>query len=45
MYCNPNGFARLVEPAPGAYFVWSREVCEGCGKCIEVCPCGFLSNG
>ena len=43
MYCNPNGFDRLVEAAPGAYFTWSSVACEGCGKCIEVCPCGFLS--
>jgi len=18
------------------------EACEGCGKCIEICPCGYL---
>jgi len=43
MYCNPDGFTRLAEAAPGAYFAWSPDACEGCGKCLEVCPCGFLS--
>ncbi len=42
MYCNPSGFTRLDELTPGAYFAWNLEACEGCGKCIEVCPCGFL---
>lgn len=42
MYCNPRGYTRLTEPRPGAYFAIASERCEGCGKCIEVCPCGFL---
>lgn len=42
MYCNPGGFTRLVEVSPGAYFSYDLSVCEGCGKCLEVCPCGFL---
>ena len=40
-----NGFARLPEPMPGVYFSWQSELCEGCGKCLEVCPCGFLCAG
>jgi len=43
MFCNPAGFTRLAEVGPGAYFAWNLDACEGCGKCIEVCPCGFLS--
>jgi len=43
MYCPPVGYTRLEEVRPGAYFVLSLDACEGCGKCIEVCPCGFLS--
>lgn len=43
MYCNPCGFTRIAEPRPGAYFALALDRCEGCGKCIEVCPCGFLS--
>ncbi len=42
-YCNPGGFSRLDEPAPGAYFALSLDRCEACRKCVEVCPCGFLS--
>ncbi len=42
-YCNPGAFTRLEEVQPGAYFSISLEMCEGCRKCVEVCPCGFLS--
>jgi len=42
MYCNGGGFTRLEESHPGHYFALSLDACEGCGKCIEVCPCGYL---
>jgi NADPH-dependent glutamate synthase beta subunit-like oxidoreductase/Pyruvate/2-oxoacid:ferredoxin oxidoreductase delta subunit len=42
MYCNAQGFVRLESPIPGRYFVLSLDACEGCGKCIDVCPCGYL---
>jgi formate dehydrogenase major subunit len=42
MFCTMQSFARLADPAPGAYFSLSLDVCLECGKCIEVCPCGFL---
>ncbi len=42
-YCNPGAFSRLEEVQPGAYFSLSIEMCEACRKCVEVCPCGFLS--
>jgi NADPH-dependent glutamate synthase beta subunit-like oxidoreductase/Pyruvate/2-oxoacid:ferredoxin oxidoreductase delta subunit len=42
MYCNAQGFVRLESQAPGRYFVLSLDACEGCGKCIDVCPCGYL---
>ena len=42
MYCNPRGYSCVAEPRPGAYFALSLDSCEGCGKCIELCPCGFL---
>lgn len=41
-YCNPGAFTRIEKVQPGAYFSISLEVCEGCRKCVEVCPCGFL---
>jgi formate dehydrogenase major subunit len=43
MYCNGGGFVRLDEARPGAYFGLSLDRCLGCGKCIELCPTGFLS--
>ena len=43
MYCPPLGFTRLEEVRPGEYYLLSLAACEGCGKCIDVCPCGFLS--
>jgi formate dehydrogenase major subunit len=42
MYCNRSGFARIEETRPGRYFVMALDACEGCGKCIEICPCGYL---
>lgn len=42
MYCNAGGFTEKGNPRPGEYFDLDLSVCEGCGKCIEVCPCGFL---
>ena len=42
MYCNARGFTSLAEQAPGNYFALALEACEGCGKCIELCPCGYL---
>jgi NADPH-dependent glutamate synthase beta subunit-like oxidoreductase len=42
MYCNGAGFTRVEQTSPGNYFVLALEACEGCGKCIEICPCGYL---
>lgn len=42
MYCNGKGFTRVEESRPGHYFALALDACEGCGKCIEVCPCGYL---
>ena len=44
MYCNAGGFTRLEQVAPGAYFAFSREYCLGCGKCIDICPSGYLQG-
>ena len=44
MYCNNAGFTRIEETRPGNYFALALEACEGCGKCIEVCPCGYLET-
>lgn len=42
MYCTPGCFTRLEEVGPGMYFTLTLDSCEECGKCIEVCPGGFL---
>ena len=42
MYCTTGCFTRLEEPSPGKYFTINLDECHECGKCIEVCPCGFL---
>jgi NADPH-dependent glutamate synthase beta subunit-like oxidoreductase/Pyruvate/2-oxoacid:ferredoxin oxidoreductase delta subunit len=44
MYCNAAGFTRMEQAGPGHYFLMSLEACEGCGKCIELCPCGYLES-
>jgi len=43
MYCNAAAYTKLDEVRPGAYFAFDLDRCEKCGKCIEICPCGFLS--
>lgn len=45
MYCNAGAFIEADVQEPGNYYVLDLSVCEGCGKCIEVCPCGFLTPG
>jgi NADPH-dependent glutamate synthase beta subunit-like oxidoreductase len=42
MYCNKAGFTRIEKSAPGNYFIMALDACEGCGKCIELCPCGYI---
>ena len=42
MYCNAGGFTRIEKAGPGHYYALAFDACEGCGKCIELCPCGYL---
>lgn len=44
MYCGGHGFTRLDSPSPGHYFAFAADACEGCGKCIELCPTGYLKG-
>jgi len=44
MYCTSGCYSRLDEVGPGAYFSLIHDGCQDCGKCIEVCPCGFLQT-
>lgn len=42
MYCTPSCFTKLSEPAPGSYYRIKLDTCDGCKKCVDECPCGFL---
>jgi NADPH-dependent glutamate synthase beta subunit-like oxidoreductase len=42
MYCTPGCMSRLPEPRPGRYFGINTDKCDGCRKCSEECPAGFL---
>jgi NADPH-dependent glutamate synthase beta subunit-like oxidoreductase len=42
MYCQSNCFAKYPEPALGHYYKIKLETCDGCKKCGEECPCGFI---
>lgn len=41
MYCQNNCVKKLT-PEPGHYYKIDLTVCDGCKKCAEECPCGFL---
>jgi NADPH-dependent glutamate synthase beta subunit-like oxidoreductase len=42
MYCTPSCFTKVAQPAPGTYFKIKLDTCDGCKKCADECPCGFL---
>jgi len=42
MYCQNNCFKRIDVKTPGHYFDIDISVCDGCKKCAEECPCGYL---
>jgi NADPH-dependent glutamate synthase beta subunit-like oxidoreductase len=42
MYCTPSCFTKLSPPAPGSYYKIKLDTCDGCKKCVDECPCGFL---
>ena len=42
MFCTLACHTKLKEVGPGMYFTLTLDACKECGKCIEVCPCGFL---
>lgn len=39
MYCTPNCFARLPK---GEHCKIKLELCNGCKKCAEACPTGYI---
>jgi ferredoxin len=42
MYCTVMSFTEVPKPQAGRYYTLTLDACEECGKCIEVCPCGYL---
>jgi NADPH-dependent glutamate synthase beta subunit-like oxidoreductase/ferredoxin len=44
MFCTSGCFTKLEEAMPGMYFTLMLDECEECGKCIEVCPSGYLDT-
>ncbi len=42
MYCTPSCFSKLGQQGPGNYYKIKLDTCDGCKKCVDECPCGFL---
>jgi thioredoxin reductase/Pyruvate/2-oxoacid:ferredoxin oxidoreductase delta subunit len=42
MYCQSGCFKKKSSVELGTYFEISLPTCDGCKKCAEECPCGFL---
>jgi NADPH-dependent glutamate synthase beta subunit-like oxidoreductase/Pyruvate/2-oxoacid:ferredoxin oxidoreductase delta subunit len=42
MFCTPSCFAKVDVPGPGHYYSIKLETCDGCKKCGDECPCGFI---
>ncbi|MGZ4822313.1 MAG: FAD-dependent oxidoreductase [Terriglobales bacterium] len=39
MYCSANCFVKLPQ---GEHYKIKLELCNGCKKCAEACPCGYI---
>ncbi len=39
MYCSKNCFSKLPK---GEHYKIKLDLCNGCGKCVESCPCGYI---
>jgi NADPH-dependent glutamate synthase beta subunit-like oxidoreductase/Pyruvate/2-oxoacid:ferredoxin oxidoreductase delta subunit len=43
MYCQANCFTKAHDSiSHGHYFELKISLCDGCKKCAEECPCGFI---
>ncbi len=42
MYCTPGCFKKVGEPQLGDFYKVDLGSCDGCKKCADECPCGFL---
>jgi len=44
MYCQNSCFKKVPAPTPGHYFEVHLATCDGCKKCWEECPCGYIDG-
>ncbi|MFH1575194.1 MAG: NAD(P)-binding protein [Acidobacteriota bacterium] len=42
MFCQNSCIKKVEQLTPGHYYDISLSLCDGCKKCSEECPCGFL---
>ena len=42
MFCTPSCFQKVDNPSPGNYYAIKLETCDGCKKCGDECPCGYI---
>lgn len=42
MFCTPSCFSKVQDPRPGHYYEIKLDTCDGCKKCADECPCGYL---
>jgi NADPH-dependent glutamate synthase beta subunit-like oxidoreductase/Pyruvate/2-oxoacid:ferredoxin oxidoreductase delta subunit len=43
MFCTPSCFAKVNDGSrPGHYYTINLDTCDGCKKCMDECPCGFI---
>ncbi len=42
MYCQNNCVKKVNAPHQGDYYAIDTHLCDGCRKCAEECPCGFM---
>jgi NADPH-dependent glutamate synthase beta subunit-like oxidoreductase/Pyruvate/2-oxoacid:ferredoxin oxidoreductase delta subunit len=42
MFCTPSCFTKVDEKKPGSFYKIKLDTCDGCKKCVDECPCGFL---
>ncbi|HEX05232.1 MAG TPA: hypothetical protein ENH10_08795, partial [Bacteroidetes bacterium] len=40
VYCQDQVIQKPAQP--GSLYTFKLDLCQGCSKCAEVCPCGFI---
>ncbi len=43
MFCTPSCFSKVTDGIrPGHYYNVKLDTCDGCKKCMDECPCGYI---